>query len=220
MLDVDFGDLIDYFGMDPATGSIMLYIESLKDVREFMSAARHFAKNKPIIVVKSGRFARSAKAAASHTGALAGDDNFYDAAFKRAGAIRVLEIEDLFGCSAALAVQTRPHGPRLAIITNAGGPGVLAADRLIDKGGVIAELSDETVEALDKVLPPFWSRENPVDILGDDDRSRRCCKTRFRGRQWEYATLQAASCVVDGCRRSGVRKRHPRTKRHPEFRNT
>jgi acetyltransferase len=132
-----------------------------------MSAARHFAKNKPIIVVKSGRFARSAKAAASHTGALAGDDNFYDAAFKRAGAIRVLEIEDLFGCSAALAVQTRPRGPRLAIITNAGGPGVLAADRLIDKGGVIAELSDETVEALDKVLPPFWSRENPVDILGD-----------------------------------------------------
>ena len=167
MVDVDFGDLIDYFGMDPATSSIMLYIESLKNVREFMSAARHFAKNKPIIVVKSGRFARSAKAAASHTGALAGDDNFYDAAFKRAGAIRVLEIEDLFDCSAALAVQTRPRGPRLAIITNAGGPGVLAADRLIDKGGVIAELSDETVEALDKVLPPFWSRENPVDILGD-----------------------------------------------------
>ncbi len=167
MVDVSFGDLIDYFGMDLETSSIMLYIESLQHVREFMSAARHFAKSKPIIVVKSGRFTESAKAATSHTGALAGDDNFYDAAFKRAGIIRVSEIEDLFDCSAALAFQTRPRGSRLAIVTNAGGPGVLAADRLIAKGGVLAELPDETVNELNRVLPPFWSHENPVDIIGD-----------------------------------------------------
>ena len=167
MVDVDFSNLIDYFGMDPATSSIILYIESLQNAREFMSAARHFAKKKPIIVVKSGRFEGSAKAAASHTGALASNDEFYDAAFKRAGIIRVSEIEDLFNCSAALAFQTRPKGSRLAIVTNAGGPGVMAADKLIDKGGELAKLSEETIDALNEVFPEYWSHGNPVDILGD-----------------------------------------------------
>ena len=126
MSDVDFGDLIDYFGADPQTSSIILYIEAITDARKFMSAARHFAKTKPIIVVKSGRSARSAMAAASHTGAIAGDDTLYSAAFRRAGVVRVDEIEDLFDASEALSRQTSPKGPRLAILTNAGGPGVMA----------------------------------------------------------------------------------------------
>ncbi len=167
MLDVDFGDLIDYFGTDPRTESIILYIESLTNVRKFMSAARAFARTKPIIAVKSGRFAESAKAAASHTGALAGEDIVYDAAFQRAGIVRVEEIEDLFNCAEILAKQRNPKGPRLAIITNAGGPGVMATDALIKYGGKLAELSAGTLEELNKTLPPFWSHGNPVDVLGD-----------------------------------------------------
>ncbi len=131
MCDVDFGDLIDYFGADPQTNSIILYIEALSDARKFMSAARHFAKTKPIIVVKSGRTARSAMAAASHTGAIAGDDTLYSAAFRRAGAVRVDEIEDLFDASEALSRVSSPRGPKLGIVTNAGGPGVMASDRLL-----------------------------------------------------------------------------------------
>lgn len=167
MVDVDFSDLIDYFGMDPYTQSIILYMESLSNAREFMSAARHFARSKPIIVVKSGRFSQSAQAAASHTGALAGDDDVYNAMFQRAGIIRVSEITELFNCSAALASQARPRGLHLAVVTNAGGPGVIAADKLLEKGGKLATLSQESVEALNKVLPSFWSHSNPVDILGD-----------------------------------------------------
>lgn len=167
MIDVDFGDLIDYFGSDPRTRSIILYIESLTNARKFMSAARAFARTKPIIVVKSGRFAESAKAAASHTGALAGEDLVYDAAFQRAGIVRVTEIEDLFNCAEILAKQRNPRGPRLAIITNAGGPGVMATDALINHDGELAELSQETMDGLNELLPPFWSHGNPIDLLGD-----------------------------------------------------
>jgi acetyltransferase len=167
MIDVDFANLIDYFGSDPRTRSIILYIESLANVRQFMSAARAFARTKPIIVVKSGRFAESAKAAASHTGALAGEDLIYDAAFQRAGIVRVEEIEDLFDCAEILAKQRNPKGSRLAIITNAGGPGVMATDGLLTHGGKLAELSPEILSELNKLLPPFWSHGNPIDILGD-----------------------------------------------------
>jgi acetyltransferase len=167
MIDVDFGDLIDYFGTDPKTRSILMYIEGITNARKFMSAARHFARTKPIVVVKSGKFSESAKAVASHTGALTGEDMTYDAAFKRAGIVRVEDIGDLFNCAEVLGDQPLPRGPKLAIITNAGGPGVMAADALIAGGGKLAELSTKTVESLDKVLPTFWSRENPIDISGD-----------------------------------------------------
>jgi acetyltransferase len=167
MIDVDFGDLIDYFGTDPKTRSILMYIEGIKEARKFMSAARHFARTKPIIVVKAGKFGESAKAAASHTGALTGEDMIYDAAFKRAGIVRVEEIADLFNCAEVLGLQPLPQGPNLAIITNAGGPGVMAADALLAKGGKLAKLSQETMEYLNNILPPYWSRGNPIDILGD-----------------------------------------------------
>ena len=172
MIDVDFGDLIDYFGEDPQTRSIVMYIESITDAREFMSAARGFARTKPIIVVKSGRFTESAKAAASHTGALAGEDAIYDAALRRAGIVRVDEIEDLFSCSETLAMQPVPKGPNLVIVGNAGGPNVMATDALISRGGTLAALRQESLEALNKILPPFWSRSNPVDILGDASADR------------------------------------------------
>jgi acetyltransferase len=167
MLDVDFGDLIDYFGADPRTRSIILYIESLTNARKFMSAARAFARTKPIVVVKSGRSPEAAQAAASHTGALAGEDIIYDAAFQRAGIVRVEEIADLFNCAEILAKQRNPKGPNLAIITNAGGPGVMATDALLKYGGKLAPLAPETLEELDKALPPYWSHGNPIDILGD-----------------------------------------------------
>ncbi len=167
MMDVDFGDLIDYFGSDPNTSSIILYIESITDARTFMSAARRFAKSKPIIVVKSGRTARSALAAASHTGALAGDDTLYSAIFRRAGVVRVDEVSDLFDASEALSRLSNPRGPRLAILTNAGGPGVMASDRLLSLGGELAELSPRTIERLEAALPAAASCVNPVDVLGD-----------------------------------------------------
>ncbi|MFX0167723.1 MAG: acetate--CoA ligase alpha subunit [Candidatus Hodarchaeota archaeon] len=172
MADVDFGDLIDYFGSDPHTRSILMYMEGITDARKFMSAARHFARTKPIIVVKSGRFTESAKAAASHTGALTGSDLVYDAAFKRAGIVRVEEISDLFNAAEVLGMQPLPQGPRLAIITNAGGPGVMAADALIARGGKLAKLSEATIKKLDKILPLYWSRGNPIDVLGDADAER------------------------------------------------
>jgi acetyltransferase len=167
MIDVDFGDLIDYFGTDPQTKSILMYAEGLTEARKFMSAAKHFARTKPIIVVKSGKFSESAKAAASHTGSLSGEDAIYDAAFKRAGIVRVEEIEDLFNAAEVLGTQPLPRGPNLAIITNAGGPGVMATDALIAKGGKLAKLSRKTMDALNSVLPHFWSKGNPIDVLGD-----------------------------------------------------
>ncbi len=169
MLDVDFGDLIDYFGRDIYTKSIVLYSESITNARKFMSAARGFARVKPIIVIKSGRFAEGAKAASSHTGAMAGEDQIYDAAFKRAGIVRVKNIQDLFNVSSILAKQPRPSGPNLAIITNAGGPGVLATDAIIEYGGKLAKLSDETMLKLNSFLPTHWSKSNPIDIIGDSD---------------------------------------------------
>ncbi len=167
MIDVDFGDLIDYFGSDPKTKSILMYVEGITEARKFMSAARHFARTKPIIVVKSGKFSESAKAAASHTGSLSGEDSIYDAAFKRAGIVRVNEIADLFNAAEVLGTQPLPKGPRLAIITNAGGPGVMATDALIGQGGKLAKLSQKTMDSLNAVLPPFWSHGNPIDVLGD-----------------------------------------------------
>lgn len=172
MIDVDFGDLIDYFGTDPKTKSILMYAEGITEARKFMSAARHFARTKPIIVVKSGKYSESAKAAASHTGSLSGEDAIYDAAFKRAGVVRVDEIADLFNAAEVLGTQPLPRGPNLAIITNAGGPGVMATDALITKGGTLAKLSEKTLSALNSVLPPFWSRGNPIDVLGDAQADR------------------------------------------------
>jgi acetyltransferase len=167
MLDVTMGDLIDYFGSATETQSIILYIESISEAREFMSAARAFARTKPIVAYKAGRFAESAQAAASHTGAMAGVDAVYEAAFQRAGIERIFQIEDMFDCAELLARQPPPKGDRLAIITNAGGPGVMTTDALIDRGGKLATLSEETIAKLEEGLPRFWSRGNPVDVLGD-----------------------------------------------------
>ena len=172
MLDVDFGDMIDYLGNDPSARSILLYIESLTNFRKFMSAARSVSRVKPIIVLKSGRSAAGAKAAASHTGAMAGEDAVYDAAFKRAGIVRVDTIEELFDCAELMSKQPRPSGPRLAILTNGGGPGVMATDTLARYGQEPAPLDPETMQALDALLPPFWSRGNPIDILGDASAER------------------------------------------------
>ena len=185
MLDVDFGDMIDYLGNDGSTKSILLYIESLTNFRKFMSAARSVSRIKPIIVLKSGRSAAGAKAAASHTGAMAGEDAVYDAAFKRAGIVRVDTIGELFDCAELTAKQPRPSGARLAIITNGGGPGVMATDTLAKYGREPASLSDATIQQLDTFLPAFWSRGNPIDILGDasPERYRRTIETCLAARE-------------------------------------
>jgi acetyltransferase len=180
MIDIDFGDMIDFLGNDYHTRSIMLYMEGVGNAKKFMSAARGFARNKPIIIIKPGRFTESAKAALSHTGAMAGDDRVYDAAFKREGVIRVKEVSDLFNTAEVLDSKYLPKGNSLAIITNAGGFGVLATDTLIDLGGNLANLSQECIRDLDGFLPAFWSKANPVDLLGDSDEVRyaraiRCC---------------------------------------------
>ncbi|MCD6361179.1 MAG: bifunctional acetate--CoA ligase family protein/GNAT family N-acetyltransferase [Armatimonadetes bacterium] len=176
MLDVDFGGLIDYFGEDPETKSIIIYLESLgnslHNTKTFMSAARGFARTKPIIVIKPGKFQESIKAAGSHTGAMVGEDLYYQAVFDRAGAVRVEEIEDLFNCASILNTAQLPRERNLAIITNAGGPAVLATDALISQGGELARLSDDTMAALNEFLPPYWSKSNPIDILGDADPQR------------------------------------------------
>ena len=153
--------------MTAATRAILLYIESIKDARKFMSAARAASRMKPVIVVKAGRHAEGARAVASHTGALAGADAVYDAAFERAGILRVYSLEELFDAVETLALAKPPQGDRLAILTNGGGIGVLATDALIDQGGRLAELSEETISELSQVLPPTWSHANPVDIIGD-----------------------------------------------------
>jgi len=167
MLDVNWGNLIDYLGDDPNTRSIVVYMESIGDARSFLSAAREVALNKPIIVIKAGRTEQAAKAAASHTGSMAGSDAVLEAAFRRVGVLRVNSIADIFYMTEVLANQPRPRGPRLAIVTNAGGPGVLATDALLTLGGELAEIAPATHEALDNVLPPHWSHNNPVDIIGD-----------------------------------------------------
>ena len=172
MVDVGWGDLIDYLGDDPHTRSIILYMESIGDPRSFLSAARQVALSKPIIVIKAGRTEAAARAAASHTGALTGSDEVLDAAFRRVGVLRVRDIADLFDMAEVLAKQPRPRGPRLAILTNAGGPGVLATDALVGQGGEVAPLARETVQSLNKLLPAHWSHDNPVDILGDASADR------------------------------------------------
>jgi len=172
MLDVGWGDLIDYLGDDPRTRSIVIYMESIGNARSFLSAAREVALSKPIIVIKAGRTEAAAKAAASHTGALAGTDEVLEAAFRRCGVLRVDRIADLFYMAEVLAKQPRPKGPRLTIVTNAGGPGVLATDALIAGGGELAELPQETTEALDRLLPAHWSHGNPIDVLGDASADR------------------------------------------------
>ncbi len=167
MLDVDFGDMIDYLGNDPDVSAIVLYIEGLSRFRKFMSSARAVSRVKPIVVLKSGRSPAGARAASSHTGSLVGEDAVYDAAFQRAGIVRVNTIEELFDCAELMAKQPLPEGPGLGIITNSGGPGVMAADALYTYGKEPALLSQETMRKLNSVLPHFWSRGNPVDVLGD-----------------------------------------------------
>ncbi|MDX2159810.1 MAG: bifunctional acetate--CoA ligase family protein/GNAT family N-acetyltransferase [bacterium] len=167
MLDVGWGDLIDYLGQDEATQSIVMYMESVGDARSFLSAAREVALRKPIIIIKAGRTAAAAQAAASHTGSLTGSDDVLDAAFRRSGVLRVERISDVFYMAEVLAKQPRPKGNRLTIITNAGGPGVLATDALIGAGGALAEVSENTLAELNKILPAAWSHNNPVDVLGD-----------------------------------------------------
>ena len=182
MLDVGWGDLIQYLGDDPHTQSIIVYMESVGNARAFLSAAREVALSKPIIVIKPGRSEASAHAAASHTGALTGSDEVLDAAFRRCGVLRVLTIAELFYASEALAKQPRPKGPRLTIVTNAGGPGVLATDALLARGGELATVSPKTMDELNQFLPPHWSHGNPIDILGDAPADR-----------WERAVSSAAA---------------------------
>ena len=172
MLDVSWGDLISFFGEDPQTKSILLYMESIGDARAFLSAAREVALSKPIIVIKAGRSEAASQAASSHTGALTGSDEVFDAAFRRCGVLRVQNISDLFYMAEVLGKQPRPRGRRLTVLTNAGGPGVLATDALIATGGELAPLSNESMNALNAILPSHWSHNNPIDILGDADPER------------------------------------------------
>jgi acetyltransferase len=172
MADVDFGDMLDYLAIDKETRAILLYVEAIKEARKFMSAARAAARLKPVVVVKAGRAAEGARAAASHTGALAGSDAVYDAAFRRAGMLRVNDMTELFDAVETLALTRPQQGERLAILTNGGGPGVLATDALIALGGTLATLSPDAMGQLDAVLPRTWSRGNPIDIIGDADGAR------------------------------------------------
>ncbi|MEA9356251.1 bifunctional acetate--CoA ligase family protein/GNAT family N-acetyltransferase [Bacteriovorax sp. PP10] len=167
MIDVGWGDLINYLGQDPQTKSIVIYMETIGDARAFLSAAREVALNKPIIIIKPGRTEAAVKATASHTGSLAGSDDVLEAAFARSGVLRVNSIADLFYMADVLSKQPNPKGPKLTILTNGGGPGVLAADALIIGHGELTDITQETIEALDKVLPPTWSHHNPIDVIGD-----------------------------------------------------
>ena len=166
-LDVGFGDLIDYLGTDPKTRAIILYVQSISHARRFMSAARSFARSKPILVYKAGRFAGSARAALLHTGTMAGEDAVYAAAFERAGVVRVRDLDDIFDVAELLASQKLPQGPRLAIVGNAGGPAIIATDALLSRGGVMAGLSKATLERFNQILPVAWSGGNPIDLQDD-----------------------------------------------------
>jgi acetyltransferase len=170
--DVDDADLIEYFHKDPNTKCIMLYIESLKDARKFFETARRVVRDKPVVAFKSGYTEEGAKATSSHTGSIAGSDSAYEAAFRQAGIFRARTLSELFDASRALAYQPVPKGENIAILTNAGGPGVLAADKVYSLGMKCSELSDETIEELDKICPPQWSHRNPVDIIGDSTAQR------------------------------------------------
>jgi acetyltransferase len=172
MLDVGWGDLIYHFGDDPRTKSILIYMESVGDARSFLAAAREISLSKPVIVIKVGRSEAASRAAASHTGALTGSDEVLDAAFRRGGVLRVHNLADLFYMAEVLSKQPRPKGPRLTILTNAGGPAVLGTDSLVANGGELAVLSDESSQALNSFLPAHWSHNNPIDLLGDADSGR------------------------------------------------
>lgn len=218
MLDVGWGDLIDYLGDDSATRSIVIYMESIGDARSFLSAAREVALSKPIIVLKAGRTEAASKAAASHTGALTGSDEVLDAAFRRCGALRVDRIADLFYLAEVLAKQPRPRGPRLTILTNAGGPGVLATDALIRSGGNLAALSPGTLEALDRLLPPHWSRGNPIDILGDADADLYAQATGIAAREPEsdgLLVVLAPQAMTDPTQTAEQIKTYGRLKERP-----
>lgn len=198
--DVDFGDLLNYLGSDSKTDGILLYIESINEARKFMSAARATARNKPVIVIKAGRVEEGARAAASHTGALAGSDEIFDSAIRRAGMLRVYSIEDLFAAVETLARARSISGNRLVILTNGGGPGVLATDALVSGGGKLAELDEETIKALDECLPPTWSKGNPVDIIGDGDAERYVKALRILLKDPNYdaiLVMLVPSAVVD-----------------------
>jgi len=179
MVDMGWAEIIDYLASDTKTQSIVVYMESIGNAREFLSAARELALYKPIIVLKAGRHAEGAQAAMSHTGSMAGSDDILDAAFDRCGILRVKSIAELFYMAEVLSKQPRPRGPRLAVVTNAGGPGVLAADALADEGGKLAELDPATIAALDAVLPASWSKGNPIDVLGDASPERYCQAIRM-----------------------------------------
>ncbi|MBU0762185.1 MAG: GNAT family N-acetyltransferase [Candidatus Altiarchaeota archaeon] len=203
MLDVDYGDLIDFFGRDPKTTSIVIYMESVKNAKKFMSAASGFAKQKPIVIVKSGRFKEGREAVISHTGAIAGGDDVYTAAFKRAGVVRVMEIDELFDIAEKLALGPLPKGPKIAVITNAGGPGVMATDKIIELNGELAEIGKPMIERLNKVLPPSWSKGNPLDVLGDADSQRykaalqECIKDKGIDSIMVMLTPQSGTDIVD-----------------------
>lgn len=196
--DVDFGDILDYLASDGETSAILLYMEDVRDARKFMSAARAAARAKPVLVVKAGRVAEGAKAACSHTGALAGADAVYDAAIRRAGMLRVLSTEELFDAVATLASAMPLHGERLAILTNGGGPGVLATDALICGGGRLAGLAPATLAALDQVLPATWSHANPVDIIGDapGERYRQALDILLRDEQVDAVLAMHAPTAI------------------------
>src|ERR1700722_8370465 len=199
MADVDFGDLLDYVATDPATKAVLLYVESITSARKFMSAARAAARGKPVIVVKSGRHPAAAAAARSHTGALAGSDAVYDAAFRRAGLLRVRGLGDLFSAAETLSRAISPRrGERLAILTNGGGVGVAAACEWIDTGGSMATLSDATMAVLNAGLPPTWSHGNPVDIIGDADAKRYETALSALLRDPAIDTILALACPTGG----------------------
>ncbi len=194
MADVDFGDMLDYLAADPGTESILLYIAAVTHARKFMSAARAAARSKPVVVVKAGRHAAGARAAASHTGALAGMDEVYDAAFRRAGMLRVYDLEELFDVVETLAMARVPQTDRLTILTNGGGLGVMAADALITEGGQLTELSTQTIEGLNAVLPATWSHANPVDIIGDATGARYAAALEVLLEQPDTESLLIINC--------------------------
>jgi acetyltransferase len=217
MADIDFADMLDWLATDPATTAVLLYVESIGNARKFMSAARVAARGKPVIVIKAGRHAEGARAVVSHTGALAGADAVYDAAFRRAGLLRVFSLDELFSAAETLASNQLVEGGRLAILTNGGGLGILATDALIDQGGHLAELAPATLQRLDALLPAMWSHGNPVDIIGDADAGR--YEMALDALQSDpgidaVLVLNAPTAVADGVAVAqavlGAYKRHPR----------
>ncbi len=177
--DIDFGDVLDYLAQDPQTHSILLYVEGIRDARRFMSGLRIAARMKPVVVVKAGRHDEGSRAATTHSGAMIGADDVFDAALQRAGVVRAMTIEQLFSAAQVLSTQQRVSNNRLAIITNGGGLGVMATDRAIDLGVTLASLSDDTLQELNKNLPAHWSHANPIDLLGDAPAERYLMATKI-----------------------------------------